>query len=309
MGYAPDYLVRRRRASERARRRRRRLIAAVPAALVIAAAAVVVLTGHPPSEKTALATPRSSPPPVVAAARGHEEAAATRTEFADVRRLARYGLPLFCGGRARRVVALTFDDGPGPYTTLALRKLREFHARATFFLVGKSIAAYPRVAARERPFAAVGDHTMTHPFLPALAHTAMVWQIAAAKSLIERAAGQAVALFRPPYEGRTPAVDREARALGLLEVLWSVDSADSLGANYAGIEHNVITGVRPGSIVLMHENRGQTIRGLPAIFAALARDHLKPVTIPELVAEDPPSSSQLREGWRGCGKRPARARD
>ena len=119
MGYAPDYLVRRRRASERARRRRRRLIAAVPAALVIAAAAVVVLTGHPPSEKTALATPRSSPPPVVAAARGHEEAAATRTEFADVRRLARYGLPLFCGGRARRVVALTFDDGPGPDTTLA----------------------------------------------------------------------------------------------------------------------------------------------------------------------------------------------
>ena len=118
-----------------------------------------------------------------------------------------------------------------------------------------------------------------------------------------------MALFRPPYEGRTPAVDREARALGLLEVLWSVDSADSLGANYAGIEHNVITGVRPGSIVLMHENRGQTIRALPAIFAALARDHLKPVTIPELVAEDPPSSSQLREGWHGCGKRPARARD
>ena len=129
----------------------------------------------------------------------------------------------------------------------------------------------------------------------------MVWQIAAAKSLIERAAGQAVALFRPPYEGRTPAVDREARALGLLEVLWSVDSADSLGANYAGIEHNVITGVRPGSIVLMHENRGQTIRGLPAIFAALARDHLKPVTIPELVAEDRPRRRSCARAGAGAG--------
>ena len=122
MGYAPDYLVRRRRASERARRRRRRLITGVLAALVIAAAAVAVLTGRTPSDKTALAAPRSSPPPVVAVARGHTGAAATRTEFADVRRLTRYGLPLFCGGRARRVVALTFDDGPGPYTTLALRE-------------------------------------------------------------------------------------------------------------------------------------------------------------------------------------------
>ncbi len=207
------------------------------------------------------------------------------------------------------MVALTFDDGPGPYTTLALKKLREFHARATFFLVGKSITAYPRLAARERPLAAVGDHTMTHPFLPALGRSEMVWQIAAARTMIERAAGQPVALFRPPYEGRTPAVDREARALGLLEVLWSVDSADSLGANYAGIEHNVIAGARPGAIILMHENRGQTIRALPVIFAALARAHLTPVTVPELVAQDPPSLRQIREGLRGCDTRPGRGRD
>jgi peptidoglycan/xylan/chitin deacetylase (PgdA/CDA1 family) len=223
--------------------------------------------------------------------------------------MAAYGLPLFCGGRRRRVVALTFDDGPGPYTPLALKKLRQFHAEATFFLVGKQIAAYPGLAARERPYAAVGDHTMTHPFLPALARSQVIWQIAAAKRLITRAAGQPVALFRPPYEGRTPAIDAVARALGLLQVLWSVDSADSLGANYAGIERNVIRGLSPGAIVLMHENRGQTIRALPVIFAALRRDHLKPVTIPQLVAEDPPSLAQLRAGGRACGVRAGGRRD
>jgi peptidoglycan/xylan/chitin deacetylase (PgdA/CDA1 family) len=222
-------------------------------------------------------------------------------QLAAVERLARYGLPLFCGGRSKRVVALTFDDGPGPYTGLAIRKLRENHIRATFFLVGKQIGAYPGWVRRERPVAAMGDHTLTHPFLPALGQAEMVEQIAGAKPLIEHAGGERVVLFRPPYEGRTPAIDHEARALGMLEVLWNVDSGDSLGAEYAGIEHNVLAGLHPGSIILMHENRGQTIRALPTIFAALGRDHLRAVTVPELVEEDPPSLVQLRAGGGGCG--------
>jgi peptidoglycan/xylan/chitin deacetylase (PgdA/CDA1 family) len=197
-------------------------------------------------------------------------------------------------------VALTFDDGPGPYTTLAIKKLREAHLRATFFLVGKSIRAYPGLARQEKPVAAVGDHTMTHPFLPGLSQAAMAQEIAGAKTLIEQAAGQPVGFFRPPYGARTPAIDAEARSLGLLEVLWTVDSADSLGANYAGIERNVVAGLHPGSIILMHENRGQTIRALPVIFAALARDHLRAVTLPELVSQDPPSLAQLRAGGTGC---------
>jgi peptidoglycan/xylan/chitin deacetylase (PgdA/CDA1 family) len=199
------------------------------------------------------------------------------------------------------MVALTFDDGPGPYTQLAINKLRKHRLRATFFLVGKQIRAYPGLASHEHLVGVDGDHTMTHPFLPALPRAGMAQEIAGAKTLIERVTAQPVVLFRPPYGGRTQAIEREARALGLLEVLWNVDSGDSLGANFAGIEHNVLAGLHPGSIILMHENRGQTIRALLSIFAALARDHLRAVTIPELVEEDPPSPAQLRAGGRGCG--------
>ena len=201
------------------------------------------------------------------------------------------------------MVALTFDDGPGPYTRLAVAKLVKHHVRATFFLVGKEIDAYPGLVALEKPVATNGDHTLTHPFLPSLAHEAMVREIAGDKTLIERVTGRPVALFRPPYEGRSPAIDAEVRSLGMLQVLWNVDSADSLGANYLGIEHNVLAGLHPGSIILMHENHGQTIRALLTIFEALERDHLKAVTIPELVAEDPPSTAQLRAGGLGCPTR------
>src|SRR5664280_2067638 len=59
----------------------------------------------------------------------------------------------------------------------------------------------------EKPVGAVGNHTMTHPFLPALPRAEMVQQIAGAKALIEHVAAQPVVLFRPPYEGRTPAIE------------------------------------------------------------------------------------------------------
>ena len=267
-------------------------------AVTLAAGALVVLVS---SERSVHAAVRvgplsTAPTPRPVVARGLR----LRVQLAAVRRLASYGLPLFCGGRSKRMVALTFDDGPGPYTKLAIAKLRKAHLRATFFLVGKEVLAYPGLAQLEKPVAAVGDHTMTHPFLPALSPAAIVQQIAGAKTVIEQAADQPVVLFRPPYEGRTPAIDSQVRALGLFEVLWNVDSADSLGANYAGIERNVLAGLRPGSIILMHENRGQTIRALPVIFAALARDHLRAVTVPELVAEDPPSLPRLKAGERGC---------
>lgn len=94
-------------------------------------------------------------------------------------------------------------------------------------------------------------------------------------------------------------VDATARTLGLVQVLWSTDSADSLGANYAGI---VLTGLRPGAIILMHENRGQTIRALKfLIIPRLRGRHLRLVTVPQLLTVDPPSAAQLAQGARGCG--------
>ena len=69
-------------------------------------------------------------------------------------------------------------------------------------------------------------------------------------------------LFRPPYEGRTAAVDGEAKSLGMLQVLWNVDSGDSLGANYAGIERNVIAGLRPGASPVF--KRARTVRSVPS---------------------------------------------
>ncbi|MEA2298465.1 MAG: peptidoglycan-N-acetylglucosamine deacetylase [Solirubrobacteraceae bacterium] len=288
------------RTAELRRRRRRRAGAAgllAPAAVV----AVVVLLGTPGGRARPAESRPAPPAPVGAASPGGAPHPTPATQRAALARLAAIGRPVYCGAPTRPLVALTFDDGPGPYTKLAIRKLRRRHLRATFFLVGKSINSFPSLARLEQPVGAVGDHTMTHPFLPGLSPAAMAQEIADARTVIERSSGQPVGVFRPPYGARTPAIDAEAKALGLVEVIWTVDSADSLGADYAGISRNAIAGLRPGSIILMHENRGQTIRALATILPAIAAKHLRAVTLPELLTADPPSLAQLRAGGRGCG--------
>jgi peptidoglycan/xylan/chitin deacetylase (PgdA/CDA1 family) len=222
-------------------------------------------------------------------------------ETPEIQHLIALGKPIYCAAPHGDEVALTFDDGPGQYTYLALPKLRKHHIKATFFIVGRNIPLGPRYLRQERELGAVGDHTFTHPLLTALAPGEAQAQIARTQQAVAQTSGSRVFLFRPPYGARNATIDSIARAHGLLEIMWTVDSRDSLGANYAEIERNVIEGLRPGSIILMHENHGQTIRAMLGIFAAVQRKHLRTVSVPRLLSDDPPSDAQVQAGGAGCG--------
>lgn len=220
-------------------------------------------------------------------------------------RFAALGLPVYCGGVAKRDVALTFDDGPGPYSVKMVRILRRDHAHATFFLVGKELAGWPGVPRLETSVAALGDHTWTHPDLAALPAPEVAAELGSTGRAIDRLAGTSVRLFRPPYGLTDAVVRREAKSFGLVEVLWSVDSTDS--APGASIDRTVATVerlVRPGSIVLMHENRGTTLAAVHYwLLRFLADRHLHAVSVPQLLAGDPPTLAQLRAGRAGCAGR------
>jgi peptidoglycan/xylan/chitin deacetylase (PgdA/CDA1 family) len=219
---------------------------------------------------------------------------------ATIRRLAALALPVYCAGSHGHELALTFDDGPGVYTHYAVKKLTQAHERATFFVVGRAIEAWPGRLRRELKVATLGDHTFSHADLLELPPARVASELESNKRLIERESGQPVDLFRPPYGAQDRAVNRIARRLGLLDVMWSMDSRDSLGANWVGIIKNVESDLRPGAIILMHENRGQTIRALPTLLSALHRRHLLAVSLPELFATDPPSPARLRRGVTAC---------
>ncbi|MHB8642664.1 MAG: polysaccharide deacetylase family protein [Gaiellaceae bacterium] len=268
---------------------RRILLAVVVCGLIIPARAV-----HTQTQPAAL--PRMVRPLVPA-----RTVTLAAREAVETRRLLAVGLPVYCAAPRRRDVALTFDDGPGPYTALTLRILQRAGARATFFLVGRNLAAAASLPRQEERLGGLGDHTWTHAFLPALRPREIEAQLAETKAAIERSAGTTVTLFRPPYGAHNAEVDRIARHLRMIEVLWSVDSGDSEGASWRAIAATVTRYAHPGGIILLHENRGQTIRALKfLILPWLRTHHLVPVDLTTLLALDPPTLAQLRRGGRGC---------
>jgi peptidoglycan/xylan/chitin deacetylase (PgdA/CDA1 family) len=220
-------------------------------------------------------------------------------EQAALARLIPYGSPVFCGGGTKPLVALTFDDGPGPNTRHTLKVLRRHGARGTFFVVAREVTGWPGLAdvpRKEAAQGAVGNHTYDHVSLPGLSADQLQHEVGDALTLIGAAAGRSVRLFRPPYGAHDPAVDAKVRSLGMLEVLWSVESGDSSGATADQIVDAIRRNARAGSIVLLHENRGTTRNALPRVLDVLREKGLSAVTVPELLSQDPPSVRQLRTG-------------
>ena len=214
-------------------------------------------------------------------------------------RLIRLGLPVYCGGSQGPYVALTFDDGPGPYTARTLRILRAAGDTATFFDVGKELRYWRGVPWQEAQIGVVGDHTWSHLRLTGLSFTQQRTQIMRAREALIRATGAPVELFRPPEEAHSRASDKLVSSAGMLEVMWSTDSQDSApGATPESVLEKAQAGLRPGAIILFHENRGSTLADLPALLQLIRDMGLRTVTVPELLGLDPLTEAQVRQDAR-----------
>ncbi|MFI7633026.1 polysaccharide deacetylase family protein [Nonomuraea sp. NPDC049400] len=188
--------------------------------------------------------------------------------------------------RRVKCVALTFDDGPGRHTGTLLRHLAKYHARATFFVVGSSVVAYPRVL--RRTVAAgheIGNHTWSHPLLTRLSAARVRSQLARTDRAVKAAAGVVPRLVRPPYGGFNRAVRRQiARPI----VMWNVDTLDWRYRNSATVARRTLRSVRPGSIVLFHDIHRTTVGAMPRVLKSLAKRGYHFVTVSELFGGRPP---------------------
>jgi peptidoglycan/xylan/chitin deacetylase (PgdA/CDA1 family) len=185
------------------------------------------------------------------------------------------------GPRDRRVVALTFDDGPSDYTDDFLSVLREKEVSATFFEVGQVM---PGREDEMRQILAqgseIGDHTMDHVEFPGYA------QIAGAAERIAAYTHFRPCLFRPPGGGVDAGIIASAGSLGMRTVTWDVDPRDWSTPGTGAIYANVVGHVQPGSIVLMHDGggpRSETLAALPQIIDTLRGRGYRFATVTELL--------------------------
>jgi peptidoglycan/xylan/chitin deacetylase (PgdA/CDA1 family) len=205
----------------------------------------------------------------------------------------RKGEAIYCGGGNANVVALTFDDGPGPYTEQLLSMLAAAGSHATFFLIGNRLQYWPRVARDEARLGAVGNHSWSHPRLTQLPLWLAWAELLRTQYTLSQSVGWKPRMFRAPYELHNAQTDALAKSLGLLQVFWSATSGDDLKHPTAkSVARNVIRELRPGAIVLLHDIHPWTIAAMPAILRAAQARGIRLVSVPELLVLDPPGVHQ-----------------
>jgi peptidoglycan/xylan/chitin deacetylase (PgdA/CDA1 family) len=204
-----------------------------------------------------------------------------------------YGRTFIGEGRGSRRLALTFDDGPNDPHTLRLLEVLERHGvRATFFMLGKFVAARPDIArAVAEAGHAIGNHTWGHPNLIFRGRGEVEREIAACDRALDDAAGVRTRLFRPPHGGRRPAVLRTVRGMGYEPIMWSVSGWDWNADPAEKVLRTVEKQVCGGDVILLHDggherlgvDRAASVRAADLILRRYRDEGCQFVTVPEML--------------------------
>lgn len=190
---------------------------------------------------------------------------------------------------SRKVVALTYDDGPhAKLTPQLLDILRSENVRATFFVLGSLVEAYPQIVQRMAAEGhEVANHTWDHPRLPSLSAEKFDRQIRETTAIIEKNTGQKVTIMRPTYGLYNERVKNDLLEKYRLDmILWSVDPNDWKKPGANTVARRLIEGAHPGAILLAHDIHPGTIAATPKAIAGLKAKGYEFVTVSELLAMD-----------------------
>ena len=188
-----------------------------------------------------------------------------------------------------KVIALTFDDGPGPHTAHLLDILDQYGAKATFFLIGSKVSGQASIVrsiqARGHQ---LGNHSWSHPELPKLPVDQIASEIDRTNEAIRQATGITPAILRPPYGAVNGAVLEQLRLRGMSSILWSVDTRDWADRNSDIVCSRAVAGARPGAIILMHDIHQTSVGAVPCILSALKQQGYSFVTVQGLLGNTTP---------------------
>ncbi len=184
-----------------------------------------------------------------------------------------------------KMVALTFDDGPSDLTPAYLAVLRSKGVHATFFNIGLQVVRHPGLAAMIADSGnEIGNHTYSHLNLEKSPLPDDVSDILRGQEVIEQDSHQRPSLLRPPGGALNVPVIKKIQQLGYTIIYWNIDPQDwRTGATPEEIINNVMTNIRPGAIILMHEGKPQTLKALPELIDDIKKQGYEIGTVSELL--------------------------
>ena len=192
-----------------------------------------------------------------------------------------------------KCVALTFDDGPSPYTDRLLQILNQNDARSTFFLIGNKVAANPAGAKRIADAGMeVENHTWEHPNMTTIPPEDIGSQISKANDAIQAATGQRPKLLRTAGGLINDNVLAAAKQQGMADVNWDVIPFDWVNdSNTAATRYMLMTQIKPGSVVLFHDTYSSTVDLVYQFIPVLRANGYHLVTVSQLLGPREPGSS------------------
>ncbi|NLJ41831.1 MAG: polysaccharide deacetylase family protein [Clostridiales bacterium] len=198
-------------------------------------------------------------------------------------------LPIYCVERDDKKISISFDAAWGTeYTDDILKILEERKIKCTFFLVGFWVDAHPdKVQLIARMGHEIGNHSTNHPHMSNLSREDIIREIETTQEkIVELAASKAVQLIRPPFGDYNNLLINTCREIDFYPIQWDVDSLDW---KELGVDHmfkQVTEKVKPGSIVLFHNNAKYIADALPIILDRLIDEGYEFVPISELIYKD-----------------------
>ena len=178
-------------------------------------------------------------------------------------------------------IALTFDDGPGPYTERLLDGLKERGVKASFFLIGRSVKEYPEAVKRmEEEGHLIGNHTYSHVKLKGLSPEETRREIQKTDEAVYEITGKHVAYLRPPF-GEW-AEDLEL-TYPVLPVMWTVDPLDWTTENVEEIVDRVVTQAGENDMILLHDCYDSSVEAALRIVDRLLAEGFDFVRVDELL--------------------------
>ena len=181
-----------------------------------------------------------------------------------------------------KLIAITFDDGPGKYTGELLDALKKYNAKATFFLVGTCVERYPELVKREvEEGHQVANRSWDHAKLTDLSQSAISAELSKTENAIDKACGKDLGtlMVRPPYGSSNSAVQNSANAP---LIFWSVDTLDWKYRNAETVKNNIVNNAKDGAIILLHDIHSTSVQGAVAAIEELTGQGYTFVTVSEL---------------------------
>lgn len=184
----------------------------------------------------------------------------------------------------KRMVALTFDDGPGKYTEELLDGLLEKNVKATFFLIGKNAEMYPETVKRiSEEGHVIGNHTYSHVKLTCMSNEKAVEEIKKTNEVIENLTGKKVEFIRPPFGNWSEKLEKSVE---MKPVFWSVDPRDWSVLNTDSVTCHIVNNTSEGDIVLMHDIFETSVDAAMNVIEILQQKGYEFVTVEELQGMD-----------------------